>query len=119
MNVKQELFCKSYITTKNATKAAIVAGYSPKSAYSQGARLLKNVEIQKRINELLAEEFKGLPDKLELKKFWSQLMRDESEKSSIRLAASTNLAKALFMFNYDVSGWDDVNYLESEVKTDE
>ena len=30
----------------NATQAAIRAGYSEKSAYSQGARLLKHVEIR-------------------------------------------------------------------------
>lgn len=119
MNYKQELFCKTYVETKNATKAAMIAGYSGRTAHSQGARLLKNVEIKKRINELIAEECKGLPNKLELKKFWAQLLRDENEKSSIRLAASTNLAKALFMFNYDVSGWDDVDIKESEVKDDE
>lgn len=109
MNAKQELFCKVYAATHNATKAAIAAGYSAKTAHSQGARLLKNVEIQKRINELVAEENKQLPDAAEIKQFWTQLMRDTTEKSSIRLAASTNLAKAMFMFNYDVSGWNETD----------
>lgn len=36
----------------NATKAAINAGYSKKTAYSSGGRLLKNVEIKNRIAEL-------------------------------------------------------------------
>ena len=107
MNAKQEHFCQVYATTKNATKAALDAGYSSKTASSQGARLLKNVEIQKKISQLIAEQCSKLPDKSEIKQFWADLMHDDTEKSSIRLAASTNLAKALFMFNSDISGWDD------------
>lgn len=49
---KQELFCEEYIKDLNATQAAIRAGYSAKTAYSMGARLLKNVEIEKKIQEL-------------------------------------------------------------------
>ena len=119
MNAKQELFCKFYVSTMNATKAAIASGYSARTARSQGARLLTKVDIQKRISQLLADENKEIPDKTEIKKFWSQLMRNEKEKSSIRLAASINLAKALFMFNYDVSGWDDIESIESEVEPNE
>lgn len=53
---KQELFCLHYASTLNATQAAIQAGYSAKTAYSQGQRLLKNVEIKKRISALLKEQ---------------------------------------------------------------
>jgi phage terminase small subunit len=42
----QRLFAKEYLIDLNATKAAIRAGYSEKTAYSQGQRLLKDVEIQ-------------------------------------------------------------------------
>lgn len=114
MNLKQELFCQNYVSTKNATKSAIASGYNPKTAYSQGARLLKNVDIQKRIHELLEEKQAALPDPLELKTFWAQLMRDENQKTSIRLAASTNLAKALFLFNPDLSAWESFESKESE-----
>lgn len=44
---KQQAFCDNYIVSHNATDAAIKAGYSRKTAYSQGQRLLKNVEIKK------------------------------------------------------------------------
>lgn len=37
----------------NATKAANEAGYSKKSAYAEGSRLLKNVKIQEAIDENL------------------------------------------------------------------
>lgn len=54
-NNKQEQFAKEYLIDLNATQAAIRAGYSRKTAYSQGQRLLKNVEIQTRISELMNE----------------------------------------------------------------
>ena len=105
MNAKQLLFCKYYAESLNATSAAIKAGYSSRTAYSQGSRLLKNAEIQKRIQEELKALTPELPDKSELKRFWAAVMRDTKEKTSVRLAASNNLAKALFMYNANESGW--------------
>ena len=55
MNEKQKNFAQEYIKDKNATQAAIRAGYSEKTAYSIGQRLLKNVEIKNYINDLLDE----------------------------------------------------------------
>jgi phage terminase small subunit len=49
---KQLRFCKEYIVDLNATQAAIRAGYSEKTAKSQGNRLLTNVDIQKKTQEL-------------------------------------------------------------------
>lgn len=43
---KQVQFVAEYLLDLNATQAAIRAGYSEKTAYSQGQRLLKNVEVQ-------------------------------------------------------------------------
>jgi len=43
---KQQLFIKNYVIDSNATKAAERAGYSKKTAYSIGQRLLKNVEVE-------------------------------------------------------------------------
>lgn len=48
---KQAAFVREYLIDLNATQAAIRAGYSEKTAYSQGQRLLKHVEIQKRLQE--------------------------------------------------------------------
>lgn len=55
---KKECFCEEYLIDLNATQAAIRAGYSEKTAYSAGQRLLRNVEIQNRIAELKAERSK-------------------------------------------------------------
>lgn len=55
LNDKQETFCREYLIDLNATQAAIRAGYSKNTAYSQGQRLLKNVEVQKRLIELMSK----------------------------------------------------------------
>ena len=52
MTHRQELFIQEYIKTGNATSSAIKAGYSKRTARSIGQRLLKNVDIKKKINEL-------------------------------------------------------------------
>lgn len=46
---KQRRFVEEYLIDLNATQAAIRAGYSEETAYSQGQRLLKNVEIDAAI----------------------------------------------------------------------
>lgn len=51
LNDRQQKFCDEYLIDLNATQAAIRAGYSEKTAYSMGQRLLKNVEIQNYISE--------------------------------------------------------------------
>jgi len=42
---KQQLFVDEYLIDFNATQSAIRAGYSKKTAYFQGPRLLKNVDV--------------------------------------------------------------------------
>lgn len=55
LTAKQQLFVDDYLIHFNATKAAKNAGYSEKTAYSQGQRLLKNVEISTHIEARLKE----------------------------------------------------------------
>jgi phage terminase small subunit len=52
---KQEAFKNEYLIDLNATQAAIRAGYSPKTAAEQGARLLTNVKVRAHIDAALAE----------------------------------------------------------------
>ncbi|PNZ29897.1 terminase small subunit [Staphylococcus rostri] len=64
LNKKQKTFAEVYAIPGteyygNATKSAIYAGYSEKTAYSQGQRMLKKVEIQdyiKGVEEKLFDE---------------------------------------------------------------
>lgn len=52
---KQELFAREYLTDLNATKAAIRAGYSEKSAAVQGCENLSKPNIAERIIELKSD----------------------------------------------------------------
>jgi phage terminase small subunit len=56
LNGKQQLFADYYIETLNATQSAIKAGYSEKTAYSQGQRLLKHVEIKDYIEGIMEKK---------------------------------------------------------------
>ena len=52
INPKQEAFCQAYASGLSITQAYVKAGYSEKGAGQGGERLLKNVEIAKRVDEL-------------------------------------------------------------------
>lgn len=54
-NDKHEAFCLEYMKDSNRTQSAIRAGYSEKTAESQGSRLLRNDKVRARIDELQAE----------------------------------------------------------------
>lgn len=51
LNDKQRRFVDEYLVDLNATKAAERAGYSPKTAGSQGFDLLKKPEIQAAVSD--------------------------------------------------------------------
>lgn len=51
MNDKQRRFVEEYLIDLNGTQAAIRAGYSAKTAYSQGERLLSHVEVAAAVLE--------------------------------------------------------------------
>lgn len=94
LSLKQQKFCEYYVELGNATEAAKRAGYSEKSAYSQGQRMLKNVETRNFIDSLI-KRYKS--DKTasaeEVLEFFAAVMRDKSEAMKNRLKAAENLAK--------------------------
>jgi phage terminase small subunit len=55
MNAQQRAFADEYLKDFNATQAALRAGYSEKTAYAQGHRLLKNAEISQHIEARLSD----------------------------------------------------------------
>lgn len=99
---KQQRFVDEYLIDLNATQSAIRAGYSPKTANEQGARLLVNVSISQAIEQSQAERRKrtlvtqddvirGLLTEAE----W----QGEGSSHSARVSAWTQLGKHLNMFN--------------------
>lgn len=78
LNGMQKAFADYYIETANATESAKRAGYSEKTAYSQGQRLLKNVEVSAYISERMAEQGeKRVADANEVIEFYTAVMRGE------------------------------------------
>ena len=55
LNAKQHRFVSEYLVDLNATQAAIRAGYSKKTAYAQGQRLLKHAEISRALASAQSE----------------------------------------------------------------
>jgi len=56
----RQRFVNEYLKDLNATQAAIRAGYSEKTAYSQGQRLLKKVEVKAAVDAAIARRDKRL-----------------------------------------------------------
>lgn len=54
LNLKQARFVDEYLLDLNAKQAAIRAGYSPRTAESQGARLLSHAKVSAAIAEAVA-----------------------------------------------------------------
>lgn len=46
LSARQRQFCEAYLVDRNATQAAIRAGYAPRSAAVQGSRLLTNDKVK-------------------------------------------------------------------------
>lgn len=84
MTPRQEKFCREYIVDMNATQAAIRAGYKAQTAYSMGSRLLKHVEIQRRIQQLRESYFDStIASAKEAEAFLAQALRGEVQEEVI------------------------------------
>lgn len=99
MNVRQQKFCDYYLQSGNATDAAIKAGYSWKTAYSIGQRLLKNVEIEKYNAEHQQKAHKErIATAEEILEFLSDTVRDGEVGRKDRLKAAELLGKRYALF---------------------
>lgn len=98
MNQRQRAFCEAYLKCGNAAEAARKAGYSARTAWSIGQRLLTNADIREyladRNAEIMAENTATLE---EIRSFWTATMRDQEAKPADRLKASELLSKALLL----------------------
>lgn len=78
---------------KNQTQAAILAGYSPKSASSQASQILSNPKVQEYLNERKSQLTKELQqeflyDALEARKVMYEILNreDAADKDRITVA---------------------------------
>lgn len=112
MNLRRSKFIPEYLLSGNATEAAIKAGYSKKTAYSQGQRLLKNDEI---MNEIIESKDK-LQAETEIKLIevvnQIKVLAFEGESEAIKL-------KALDMLMKHLGGYMDIFKMLSAMKEDQ
>ena len=95
MNDRQRAFCQYYAADPDGTAAAIKAGYSARTAAAIASENLRKPELLDYIKELQADaEAARVADLVEVKRFWTETMRDEEQRLEFRLKASELLAKS-------------------------
>lgn len=99
LNAKQRAFTVEYMKDKNATQAAIRAGYSAKTAYSQGWDLLRKPEIIEAIEELekAAQTKAGITVEKIVERI-NRIAEDPEASHRDKLKADELLGKYLGMF---------------------
>lgn len=86
MNAKQRKFADEYLIDCNATQAAIRVGYNEKTAYSQGQRMLKNVEVKAYIDEQLERlHNEKTADAQEVLEYLTAVMRGQHREQTLQL----------------------------------
>ena len=86
LTAKQKRFCDEYLIDLNATQAAIRAGYSERTAYSQGQRMLKVVEVKEFIDEELERiRSEKIADATEVMEYLTSVLRGESFSSVLSM----------------------------------
>ena len=113
---KELKFAEEWLKTTNATQSAIKAGYSARTAYSAGNRLLKKVDVRQYIDERLAEmKESSIADTNEVMQFLSSTMRGDIPDQfgldpalNDRLKAAELIGKRykLFTDKQEISGAD-------------
>ena len=87
MNAKQKRFAEEYLIDLNATQAAIRAGYSPKTAQVQGARLLSNAMVSAYVREQLdIMHNQRTADAQEIIEYLTAVMRGEKTEQVLKLS---------------------------------
>ena len=93
LSTQQKKFVQAYMG--NATEAAKIAGYSEKTAYSQGQRLLKKVEIKKAIEQRETKQTnKMIATREQRQEFWTKIMYDDEAEMKDRLKSSELLGRS-------------------------
>lgn len=77
LNGRQRAFVREYLVSKNATRAAESAEYSPKTAAQNGSRMLRNVKVKRAIEtaEIPLMEQLGITHRFVLERLKHQATR--------------------------------------------
>lgn len=118
LNTQRKLFIEEHIRLrfKNATQAAINAGYSEKSAQSQASQILKDANVIKYLETRKREIVEGIQqdfyfDALEARKVMYDIMKNSNARDTDRLNAAKDLL--------DRAGYKPTEKVEVSKSTDE
>lgn len=100
---KQKIFADEYLIDFNATRAAIAAGYSEKSAEVIGWENLRKPKIIQYLQKRLAsKQSDRIAKQDEILEFYTKSMRDPQISQKERRLAAEDLSKYYQMFNQKI-----------------
>jgi len=112
LNSKQKKFCEEYLVDFNATKAAVRAGYSKRSAYSIGHENMQKPKIQRYISQLTGA--RKLKTKVTSDRVLEELAKIGFAKEGMKIR---HKLKALSMLGKHVGIFDNQPNLEKQART--
>lgn len=119
LNNMQLKFIDEYIKSPNATQAAIKAGYSEKTAYSQGQRLLKHDEIKATLKErtesIRSNNILTATERMEILSNIA-LDREARENDKIKAIDTLNKMDATYITQIDMTTNQNVVVTENPLK---
>lgn len=102
LTIKQKRFVEAY--TGNATRAALEAGYSQKTAYAIGQENLKKPIIAQAIKKREDKRLgKHIATREERQRFWSKMM-ENADRDGDKLKASELLGRSEADFTDKIKG---------------
>ena len=109
LSIKQKTFIAEYLKDGNATRSAISAGYSEKTAYSIGIENLKKPEIEQAINQQIENQRQRVLVDADYVINGIKKIADNSERDGDKLKAYELLGKHLKLFTdkTELTGKDD------------
>ena len=114
LNHRRKLFIANFLESRNASSAAIQAGYSFSSAAVQGARLLGDPAVK----AIIAEQMDARLQRLSISADWvlsrlkaEALDRSENSSHGARVAALSTLAKCLNLMKPETTSESKVNFV--------
>ena len=122
LNERQTKFCLNYVKHGNAVKAYMEAGYDIKSeagARASSSKLLTNPNVMLKLKELNEKTEKStIADLVEIKEFWSKIVRSDEEETPHRLKAAELIAKTqgAFIDKVEHSGKIDINSIADRLR---
>ena len=122
---KRALFAREFMLDRNASQAAVRAGYSATRANQSGYQLLTNIDIQEEISRLMSEKNKELDWSREAILAGlareSQLTAEEGGSSTSRIQAFAQLGKLTMgeLNRNELAGGLTVEWLDNAEQSDE